>query len=272
MHDRTKSIGGTDISAIVGMNPFKSAFDVWLEKTGQSVPKEETLQMKLGKLMEPIVVELYDEQRDQKDGDIRNTKKVYVSHTRDWQTGTPDRLILGIPYNGFEAKTTSSYNASEWADGAVPPAYQLQCHWYMNILDSEWWDIGCLIGNQSFVCTRLYRDKELEAELVTAGERFWQENVLKEIPPDGNDEKYLRFKYNTATENVVPATSVACQWANNLAEIREQLEYWTGQQEIAQNGLKREIGYDEGVEGARFRATWKFNKKGSRVFRFTYKN
>ncbi|RPI49081.1 MAG: hypothetical protein EHM49_10505, partial [Deltaproteobacteria bacterium] len=36
--DRRKGIGGTDISAIVGLNPHKTALDVWLEKTGNAEP------------------------------------------------------------------------------------------------------------------------------------------------------------------------------------------------------------------------------------------
>jgi len=32
---RTKSIGGSDCAAILGKSPYKSAYDVWLEKTGK---------------------------------------------------------------------------------------------------------------------------------------------------------------------------------------------------------------------------------------------
>jgi predicted phage-related endonuclease len=32
---RRKGIGGSDVSAILGINPWKTAMDVWLEKTGE---------------------------------------------------------------------------------------------------------------------------------------------------------------------------------------------------------------------------------------------
>ena len=32
LQQRKGKIGGTDVSAIVGMNPYKSAFAVWLER------------------------------------------------------------------------------------------------------------------------------------------------------------------------------------------------------------------------------------------------
>lgn len=40
LQHRTNYIGGSDASAIVGMNPYKSNIDLWLEKTGQTVPED----------------------------------------------------------------------------------------------------------------------------------------------------------------------------------------------------------------------------------------
>ena len=33
--DRRKGIGGSDVAAIMGLNKWKSAYQIWLEKTGQ---------------------------------------------------------------------------------------------------------------------------------------------------------------------------------------------------------------------------------------------
>ena len=37
---RKNYIGGSDASAVVGMNPYKNNVDLWLEKTGQTVPED----------------------------------------------------------------------------------------------------------------------------------------------------------------------------------------------------------------------------------------
>lgn len=37
---RGKSIGGSDASAIVGMNPYKTNVDLWMEKTGRVQPED----------------------------------------------------------------------------------------------------------------------------------------------------------------------------------------------------------------------------------------
>ena len=39
LKNRTR-IGGSDASAVVGMNPYKSNVDLWLEKTGQVIPED----------------------------------------------------------------------------------------------------------------------------------------------------------------------------------------------------------------------------------------
>ena len=55
---RRKGIGGSDISAIAGVNPFKSAIDVFLEKTGR-VRFPENKNMRWGKILEDPVAKEY---------------------------------------------------------------------------------------------------------------------------------------------------------------------------------------------------------------------
>ena len=53
---RTKGIGGSDVSIIAGINPFKSVHQLWLEKTEQVEPEEQQSEYAhFGTLLEPIV-------------------------------------------------------------------------------------------------------------------------------------------------------------------------------------------------------------------------
>ncbi len=53
---RTQGIGGSDVSIIAGINPFRSAHQLWLEKTGQAEPEEtESEYAHFGTLLEPVV-------------------------------------------------------------------------------------------------------------------------------------------------------------------------------------------------------------------------
>lgn len=58
---RSKRIGGSDASAVVGMNPYKTNVDLWLEKTGQIVPEDisDKPYVKYGHDAEPLLRELF---------------------------------------------------------------------------------------------------------------------------------------------------------------------------------------------------------------------
>ena len=53
---RTKGIGGSDVSIIAGINPYKSVYQLWLEKTGRMIPEQtDSEYAHFGTLLEPIV-------------------------------------------------------------------------------------------------------------------------------------------------------------------------------------------------------------------------
>lgn len=59
--ERARGIGGSDVAALFGMHPFKTARDVWLEKTGRGPQREETPDMRRGRRLEDIAADVYTE-------------------------------------------------------------------------------------------------------------------------------------------------------------------------------------------------------------------
>ena len=57
---RKNGLGGSDIAAICGMNPYKSPYDVWLEKTRESIMDEPpNMNMQIGNALESLVADQY---------------------------------------------------------------------------------------------------------------------------------------------------------------------------------------------------------------------
>jgi len=55
--ERRNFLGSSDVPAIFGLDPFKNAFDIWLEKTGRLDEAEtETSVMTRGKIVEPGLI------------------------------------------------------------------------------------------------------------------------------------------------------------------------------------------------------------------------
>lgn len=56
LHCRKRGIGGSDVAAILGISKWKSAVDLWLDKTNQSNElEEENEAMQWGNIMEPVI-------------------------------------------------------------------------------------------------------------------------------------------------------------------------------------------------------------------------
>ena len=58
---RKNTIGGSDASAVVGMNPYKSNVELWMEKTGQTIPEDisDKSYVIYGTEAEPLLRELF---------------------------------------------------------------------------------------------------------------------------------------------------------------------------------------------------------------------
>jgi len=53
--ERKKGIGGSDVGAILGVNPYRSRMDVWLDKTGRGGEVADNYAMARGRAMEPFL-------------------------------------------------------------------------------------------------------------------------------------------------------------------------------------------------------------------------
>lgn len=125
---RRESITGSDVSSIVGLNPWKSALTLYYQKTGELPEQEATTRMMLGNYLEEGIANLFQ--------DLNPNLKVY----RDLGTwakvdapvfkANPDGVIedqLGN-LSVLEIKHTSQW----WNE--VPMHYQLQVMWYQYVL------------------------------------------------------------------------------------------------------------------------------------------
>ena len=54
---RRRGIDGSDASVILGLNPWKTQMDLWLEKTGEFTEDEDNEKMYWGRILEDIVAQ-----------------------------------------------------------------------------------------------------------------------------------------------------------------------------------------------------------------------
>lgn len=170
------AFGGSDISIIFGVNPWKTPLELWLEKAGKPVPPDSrnTGQKKMGHLMEPIVAEVFGDETGftviPDTGLYQHSKYPFALANLDYRVQIPDGRT-GV----LECKTTSYRNAHEWDDDAIPLHYELQCRWYMAVMDVDFCYIACLWGNNpaSDMAIRLVeRDLAMEEMIIAEVVKF----------------------------------------------------------------------------------------------------
>ena len=63
---RKAYIGGSEAGSIIGMNPYKSAYTLWAEKTGRALPFEGNITTEVGAYLEEFVAKNLSTKRGKK--------------------------------------------------------------------------------------------------------------------------------------------------------------------------------------------------------------
>ena len=195
---RPLGIGGSDIGAVLGLSPYRSAVDVWADLVGR-VPREtqDAVHLRFGQHAESFVAAEYERATGRA---VVECPQTLFHHEHGFMFAHVDRLVLEragdtalqdgwVTAPGvLECKTANAFSAHGWGQPGsdrVPAAYLAQCAWYTAVTGCAWADLAVLIGNSDFRVYRLARDPELEALVLGRAKAFWYENVLAQRPPRG---------------------------------------------------------------------------------------
>lgn len=132
LENRKKYIGGSDASAIVGLNPWKSNVQLWEEKTGLVVPDDISDKecIKFGNDAEPIIRELFKISYPKYKVDYVENNS-WVNDKYPFAAVSHDAWLTEIETGRkgvWECKTTeivSSMAKEKWA-GRLPDNYYVQ--------------------------------------------------------------------------------------------------------------------------------------------------
>ena len=188
---RKGGIGSSDAAAAVGLNPYKSQLELWMEKTGRDAtlpqvdPRDETSPKYWGTLLEPIVAAHYTRRTSNK---VRRINAVLQHPAEPWMLANLDREVVGAPdVQILECKTAGMNGARLWKEG-VPEYVQLQVMHQLAVTGKQAADVAVLICGQELQVHRIERDEEMIAQLVSLEHQFWGYVERDQPPPaDGSD-------------------------------------------------------------------------------------
>lgn len=227
---RTQGIGGSDVSALAGINPFKSAHQLWLEKTGQMEAEEtDSEYAHFGTLLEPIVRKEFTERTGIK---VRQKHMLLQSEEYPFMLADLDGVIREADGEMavFEAKTASAYKQDVWEDG-VPAPYILQVQHYMAVTGAKRTYVAALVGGNHFFHHVVERDEELIGKIITMEKYFWETYVIggMEPMPDGSEATTDYFnrrfaKSDGTTVHLPDEVLPVCAEYERLSEELKKLE------------------------------------------------
>jgi len=182
LRERKNYIGGSDLGAICGLNPYRTALDVYLDKTSGDIREETNDAMRWGNLLEEAVAKEYAEVTGQK---IEIEPNTIYHPSMKFLGANIDRWVGDKEYV-LECKTAGFNKGKEWGEvgtDEIPESYLIQCAFYASICDVPKVDIAVLIGGQDFRIYTYNRNKDLEDKIIKIGVNFWHNHIEKRIPP-----------------------------------------------------------------------------------------
>lgn len=266
LHERTKGVGSSDIAAIVGASPYAGPIDVWLSKTGRGAAGIETRPMRLGTKLEPIILSEFVEETGH---EARLNRRLFVHATQPLVRATPDAFLLDGPA-GVELKAPglrmSGHWGRSWSD-EYPEDYLAQVAWQMAATDRDEWFLAALLGGQDFRVFHIRRDRDLEAGLIEAAERFWRDYVVPDVCPplDASEaaRRYVESRFPAPIKQLRPATDEEIVLVSELAEIRSNIIALEDAEAAAITRLCERIGDAEGIQiKGQAKVSWKTRRGG----------
>lgn len=172
-------IGGSDAGAVVGLNPYKSAYTLWAEKTNKIPEFEGNTLTRVGNYLEDFVAKMFTEETGKA---VRRKNRVIINDDYPFACADIDRLIVGEKAL-LEIKTTNSPVAKrKFKNGEFPEQWYCQVLHYLAVTGFEKAYLAVLSECRDFHIFELERDED-EIKALMDAEKDFAELIKKNIAP-----------------------------------------------------------------------------------------
>lgn len=270
---RRSGIGGSDVPAILGLSPWKTPLDVYLDKIGESatdaVDDGPDTPIYWGNVLEDVVATEYARRTGHK---IRRVNRQLVHPEIRIATANLDRMVVSTPAGPgvLECKTARAAN-DDWGEPGtddVPDYYLAQVVHYLGVTGYRWADLAVLfLSDREFRIYHIERDDDLVSHLLESEQEWWREHVEARIPPAPMSvEDMKRLWPRDSGREVVSSRDIesAC---SELAGVKERLNVYEkrkGELEARIKGFMEDASVLVDPAGKPL-ATWKAAKDSTRT-------
>lgn len=283
--ERQTGLGGSDIAAALGFSAYKSPVELFMQKTGRLVDDSESMRLRFGLHAEEFVAQEYTRATGNR---VQRFNPMLRSSKFPNIIGHVDRLVIPSGAKiaahrgeirtdrGLEAKTVDSFvyrNSGEWGDTGtdqVPTYYLIQCATYMGLTNCSRWDLAALVGSGAgeLPIYHMARDLDLEEEIFSRGQEWWNTHVVKDVAPEPRSDDDVALLYPQAKQKEeIAADAEIILTVGMLKRTKEQLTELEKYESDLALQIKRFMSHADillGPDGKKL-ATWS-NRKGRTTF------
>jgi putative phage-type endonuclease len=213
---RRKGIGGSDVAAIYGISRYKTAFRVYQEKMGYALPQEMTEAQRHGHIMEPIILNEYQNKTGY---NLHRSPPTIFSQEYPWMLANLDAYdsegyIIDAKYFHWSRKK----EFGEPGTSEMPHDILLQMVHYAIVCNAEKVDVAVFFDRPELFVYTYERDEELEHDVIETERHFWHEHYLKGIPPEVETPEDINIRWPKSKPLTIKTAS------NNALNAYEKLK------------------------------------------------
>jgi putative phage-type endonuclease len=261
---RNKGLGGTDIASILGVNKYKSPYQVWEDKTGRGQKFEGNKMTRRGQYMEDAVANYFEDATGMKIIKASESAEICIHPTYSYLIGSTDRRYFNPDGSKgvLECKTTmSSFEADI---SSLPQSWFVQLQWYLGLTGYKrgaiaWGELGY---SSDFKHVIVDFNPDFFNYIVGEGVRFWNEYVTTDTPPPATTSADVERIYSIHAPNkFITASDEFFQTYSELKELKGKAKDLEADICAREEALKLVLGDAEGARyGDDILVTWKAAK------------
>ena len=253
--DRTRGIGGSDVGAILGVNRWKTGWDVWQDKMGRGEDVPDNAAMEWGRRLEAPIADAF---ADATSAVLDLHEPPYHENPKfPWLGGHADRLFrMGGVEGVLEIKTAGAHLASQWGEStavfgspveaaeAIPESYVVQLAYYMAVYEFSIGAMAVLIGGRDFRYYIVHRDLTFENDLLGRLDRWWKAHVVTGLPPNPRTSEEADQQFPTVdpdAEAVQPDDKVL-EALGRLRDVKQGIAELTATKKALEATVKAALG------------------------------
>lgn len=262
---RSRGLGGSDGAAALGMDPWRSPWQLWAEKTGRWDEDDAGEAAEHGTGLEPYVASLFA--RRHPELILTRSPGVLAHRDHPWLLANPDRLAVDPVTRKaivVELKAPGLRMAHEWVGEEAPARYIVQVQLYLAVTGAAMGYFGALIGGQTYVEKPVYRDDALIDLLIEQLGDWWQRHVVADEQPDMDGAErtasLLGRLYTVDENSVAELPAEVDDLLADLAKVKAREQELGEERRQLENKLRELMGPVEvGLRDGQIACTWKRN-------------